>query len=334
MIEKISGPGGSKPSERKDKKSSPDSKEFEDLMKTEKVREIELEKRRKRKFKSQDEENGKTTSAPGKSQGALLPSPYESYQQTRQPSSSGTQKSSYEVDENQPDDRTQRQQPRTEKQKEEEKRRKKTEEEMVLQEPKKDQTTGKVILTEEEKQKIAKAKKAKITTFKTKHEEKDFKEEKKPTTERASQLPLVLQEMDKSVAIQTHEITATTTPYLHSDVAPLFQKMIGTIIQMQTQSVTTTEVTLNSPAFETSIFYGSTIVLQRYATAPDSFNIILKGSNQAVSLFNENLEGLFDAFKKGNFNFKIGRLEAEYERPLFKRKEKTGDKGTDSEPNG
>jgi hypothetical protein len=44
-------------------------------------------------------------------------------------------------------------------------------------------------------------------------------------------------------------------------------------------------------------------------------------------MFNENIEGLLDAFKRGNFGFRVGRLEAQHE-PLFKRKEKPGGKDT------
>jgi len=81
------------------------------------------------------------------------------------------------------------------------------------------------------------------------------------------------------------------------------------------------------------MFFGSSILLERYSTAPDSFNIFLRGPQQAVTMFNNNLARLIDAFRKGNFTFKINRLEAEHEKPLFKRKEKTS-QDTDTGANG
>ena len=96
-----------------------------------------------------------------------------------------------------------------------------------------------------------------------------------------------------------------------------------------------TEFLLNSKAFEKSPFYNSSIILERFATAPDSFNISLSGSAQAVALFNQNINNLSTAFskayEKGKISFRIGRLEASYahERPLIQRKEKAGDKESD-----
>jgi len=136
--------------------------------------------------------------------------------------------------------------------------------------------------------------------------------------------------MPPNIAAGVQSITAPLTPYLHPDVVPLFEKMVGAIVQLQAKGVTTTEVMLNSPAFQSSMFYGSSIVVQKYSTAP-AFNIFLRGPAQAVNMFSENLDGLYDAFKKANIN--VGRLEAQLEKFTFKRKEKpssdkdTGNKG-------
>ncbi len=146
----------------------------------------------------------------------------------------------------------------------------------------------------------------------------------------SSSIPQSISDMPKDVAMQTVQMTSVLTSYLHPDVVPLFERTVGTIIQMQMNGVATTEILLNNPAFANSIFYGSTIILERYATAPDSFNIKLTGTDQAVTLFKENIDGLQTAFERGKFDFKIGRLEAFYERPLFKRKEKTGREEKDS----
>lgn len=116
--------------------------------------------------------------------------------------------------------------------------------------------------------------------------------------------------------------------YLSPGVQDLFTQMVSTIIVMQTQGVTTTQVTLSSAAFTNTAFEGATITLQRYATAPDSYNIILSGSNQAVSLFNQNIPALQRAFQQENLPFRVGRLEAEYgeAKPLIRRKKGARDK--------
>ncbi|HSW73161.1 MAG TPA: hypothetical protein VLG44_07140 [Chlamydiales bacterium] len=113
-------------------------------------------------------------------------------------------------------------------------------------------------------------------------------------------------------------------PYANPELQNLFAQMVGTITVMTTPpGITETRVVLNSPAFEKSLFNGAEIVFQRYATAPDSFNITLTGSNAAVNLFNANLPALYSAFQKGHFKFRIGKLETSYEssRPVFRRKE-------------
>jgi len=127
----------------------------------------------------------------------------------------------------------------------------------------------------------------------------------------------------------------TATSHVSSYIAPqaqnLFSQMVGTIIVMTNQGISRTEVQLNSPAFQNSPFFGSTILVEKYATAPDSFNIRLTGNTSQVNAFNKNLDGLYNAFERGSFAFKIGRLDASHApvKPLFKRKKKSGDKDSD-----
>jgi hypothetical protein len=124
--------------------------------------------------------------------------------------------------------------------------------------------------------------------------------------------------------------TAAAMPYLKPETLSLFYQMVGTIyVAAQTPGVTRTEVVLNSLSYTQSKFYGASIIIEKYASAPDSFNIRLTGSNEAVNAFNQNIPSLLSAFQRGNFSFNIGRIEAEYrdEKPIFRRKE--GKKGSD-----
>jgi hypothetical protein len=118
--------------------------------------------------------------------------------------------------------------------------------------------------------------------------------------------------------------TIQASPYLSSETIPLFFQMVGTIYVMTAPpGISKTEIVLSSPAFANSKFFGATISIEKYATAPDSLNIRLTGTNEAVKTFNENLSNLYAAFQNGNFGFRIGRISAEYsiERPVFRRKE-------------
>ncbi len=135
--------------------------------------------------------------------------------------------------------------------------------------------------------------------------------------------------------IQPYAMAATTvaTRYLSPDILPLFFQMVGSIMIMTSGGgISRTEVTLNAPGFANSKFYGSTIEIIKYSTAPDSLNIRLTGSNEAVTKFNENIPSLMAAFQGGKFNFRIGRLEASYsgDRPLVRRKGKAKDTDSDS----
>ncbi|MDE3045246.1 MAG: hypothetical protein KGJ02_01180 [Verrucomicrobiota bacterium] len=115
--------------------------------------------------------------------------------------------------------------------------------------------------------------------------------------------------------IQTAATAAVSvaTPYLSPEVVPLFYQFVGSIMVMaSTPGVRRTVIVLNARSFSKSKFYGSTIEIVKYATAPDAINIELSGSNEAVAAFNQNVPNLLKAFEKGNFQFKIGQLRAVY----------------------
>lgn len=131
-------------------------------------------------------------------------------------------------------------------------------------------------------------------------------------------LPAAVQPMAVAAAQQA-------TPYLSPETIPLYFQMVGTIMVMTTPpGVSRTEILLNNPIYSNSRFFGARITIEKYATAPNSFNIRLSGSDTAVVAFKENIPSLMTAFQNGNFNFRINRLEAEFsiDRPVFRRKER------------
>jgi hypothetical protein len=122
------------------------------------------------------------------------------------------------------------------------------------------------------------------------------------------------------------------TSYLSPETIPLYFQMVGSIYVMITPpGISRTEIVLNNPAYSNSKFFGARITIEKYATAPDSFNIRLSGSDAAVTTFKENIPNLMTSFQNGNFTFRVHRLEAEFavERPVFRRKE-WGGKGKES----
>ena len=90
----------------------------------------------------------------------------------------------------------------------------------------------------------------------------------------------------------TNAITVKAQPYLeaHPSVPLLFHQMVGTIILMRSRGVTTTEVVLNSPKFSSSDLFGARIVIEKYSTAPEAYNIRLIGNPRAVAIFDDNIE--------------------------------------------
>ena len=114
--------------------------------------------------------------------------------------------------------------------------------------------------------------------------------------------------------------------------------MISTISVLQESSgERKTTITLSSPNFSSSAFFGAEIVIEEdLHLAPGQYNIKLVGSPEAVSLFQAKSDDLLAAFKTGGYNFKVQRLETEIQstdKPLFKRKEGVSkDSGSEQGP--
>ncbi len=117
--------------------------------------------------------------------------------------------------------------------------------------------------------------------------------------------------------------------YISPQVYALFEKMVGVITVMVESDVKETSITLNSPEFATSPFFGSQIIIQEYSTAPNQFNIQIIGNSDAVKIFEGNAQDLLASLNSGKYNFRINRLDVG-EKPLFRRKEKLSDEKRDN----
>ncbi|MDP1609209.1 MAG: hypothetical protein Q8L98_07850 [Chlamydiales bacterium] len=137
-------------------------------------------------------------------------------------------------------------------------------------------------------------------------------------------IPAVVSQFTPDIQGFVQSAASALPSYASHETAALWQQMVGTIyVATSRPGISTTTVTLDSAAFTGSKFFGSTITIDKYATAPNALNISLSGSPEAVSAFNQSLPTLATAFKQGNFPFTV-QLKTSYraDKPVFHRKEK------------
>lgn len=140
--------------------------------------------------------------------------------------------------------------------------------------------------------------------------------------------PSLLSHASAEVHAAAQTVTQQASTYLSSESAMLFYQMVGTIYMSMPpgSGISQTVIVLNQAAFSNSKFFGATITIEKYATAPDALNIRLTGSNSAVVAFRDNIPALMNAFQNSKVPFKVNRIDAEFapERPLFHRKKQKG----------
>lgn len=165
-----------------------------------------------------------------------------------------------------------------------------------------------------------------IETIKTSSKKEQAKEEEKGQENPSSKtltptIPSLAGFPQESLAAAQQAATQAA-PFLSKESLSLYLQMIGTITAMVKPSGDShTEVLLNSPSFANSKFFGSTISIDKFSTAPYQINIRLTGPQAAVDAFNQNLSSLSTAFQRGNFTFTVNRIEAVY-KPLIQRKKR------------
>lgn len=156
---------------------------------------------------------------------------------------------------------------------------------------------------------------------------KEEKKTEKSHDDRRTEISSPYQTLDLTTTAQAQAeiITEKIAPNLNPEIIPIIEHMVGAMIQFKNKDISETHIILNNLKFSNSRFYNAKIIFEKYAIAPDSYNIRLTGSEEAVTVFNENIEGLYKKLTEADLDFKIGQLSAEYERPLFKRKAPIGD---------
>lgn len=142
----------------------------------------------------------------------------------------------------------------------------------------------------------------------------------------ADELTANLPPMEQPFAAVTPPAEAPPYSQLSPQTYELFEKMVGTILVQTYSGDTSTTVTLNMP---NSIFNGAQVILDRYSTAPQAFNLQLVGTPQAVDAFNANMADLVAAFKQSQHAFEVNLLKPvlEAKKPLIRRKGAAGGGG-------
>jgi len=109
-------------------------------------------------------------------------------------------------------------------------------------------------------------------------------------------------------------VQPVTAPFanLPAPVAALFERMVGVMTVMNTTGVTQTTIHLDNPKFADSPLFGSQVIISEFSTAPKAYNIQLLGNQQAVTVFNDNVQELVAAFQAGNYTFKVNRIDTGY----------------------
>ncbi len=139
-------------------------------------------------------------------------------------------------------------------------------------------------------------------------------------------LPTAPTPLDLSTG-QPPPLQPSPAPLPH-EIFEIFEKMVGLIMVMSTPDKTDTVVTLNSPQYANSKFFGTKITITQYKTDPGAFKIKLEGDAAATKDFTKNSDNLLAAFKYGNYNFRVREIEVsllreEERKGIVRRKEST-----------
>lgn len=101
-------------------------------------------------------------------------------------------------------------------------------------------------------------------------------------------------------------------------VAEIFDHIATRLTFIDEKGIQETTIELTDPHYAKSPFYGATITIREYSTAPKTFNVYLTASSVAVSLFQTHASALIEAFPYGKGKFSIHRYETHLAKTLIK----------------
>jgi len=91
----------------------------------------------------------------------------------------------------------------------------------------------------------------------------------------------------------------------------LFDKLCCEMLVMTGERSTQTTLVLQTDAFLNSPFYGATVMIEEFSTAPKIFNVSIKGTTEAISLLQTHTASFFRLLETRNFSFAIHRIDTD-----------------------
>ncbi len=124
---------------------------------------------------------------------------------------------------------------------------------------------------------------------------------------------------------QTAEVGGVSKTALATEIqiAALFERMASAMLVMCSSQEMETTLYLDNLQFASSIFFGSSITIREFSTAPKAFNVEIAGSAAAMALLEASKPELIKSFQASRFNFSVHRIDTQIraDRPVLHRKE-------------
>ncbi len=322
-VNRVTGPSG--PQEPRKDKNVADAQKFRDLLKVEKVDDVDEDQKKKQKRKEQAE--AEAAADIEQAQTATPPTPKEAEMPTQFPPTTGEVKEVRSTPPVQEPREPLPPPPAAPETGKTEKTPAQPQEAPPQKPPVPEKKVGKVERKEDRAyQKEPKIEKEEVRSIEEKIPTPTKKPEKKEEKAAESLQAAPLQPGPVSPDILPSSIGSTvpaSVGHLHPLVFDLFEKMVGLMTVMSSAGNTETTITLNAQEYQGSVFFGSQIKIIESPTAPKVFNIEIISNPQGVALIQENTEDLMAAFQSGKYNFRVQQFTANIavEKPLVRRKE-------------
>lgn len=125
----------------------------------------------------------------------------------------------------------------------------------------------------------------------------------------------------EGISASEKSINAKGSAYdrLHPEIAALFETMAGEMILIDATAEKHALISLTSPAFSKSVFFGTKVMISEFSTSPKTFNIQLFGPQAAAQVFQANAADFYRQFQTKSFDFDINRLEWSHDEEILEK---------------
>lgn len=106
---------------------------------------------------------------------------------------------------------------------------------------------------------------------------------------------------------------------LHPEIASVFERVVSEMILIDACNEKHAVLTLNSPAFSNSIFFGTKVLISEFSTAPKVFNVQFIGSQAAAQVFQTHAPEFYRTFQSQSFDFSIHQFDWSFEEDVLEK---------------